>query len=153
MILLINIRWKTEWLNDEVYIIIYNTSDITKNEKRLAVMYRHQTSYVRLTCTKLFVFSRTSAPWSQGFLSVTFILYIWHLDECLEHSWHNVIVERVLNLSKIILIYFPSWISSFVLICSVVWTHLGGCGLVPLIIYHINVVTFKNKTKLKAFSF
>lgn len=34
---------------------------------------------------------------------------------------------------------------------NVVQTQMGACGLMSLIIYHINVI-FKNKTKQKAFS-
>ena len=40
----------------------------------------------------------------------------------------------------------------FVLISNVVQTPMRACGLVPLMIYHINVVTFKNKTKQKSSS-
>lgn len=59
---------------------------------------------------------------------------------------------RAVDLSKNIFILFSNMnFLFFVLIYNVVQTQMGICGLMPLIIYHINVI-FKNKTQQKALS-
>lgn len=40
----------------------------------------------------------------------------------------------------------------FVLMSNVVQTQMSACGLVLLMIYQINIVTFKKRTKQKDFS-